>query len=256
MAGAFHGVGEPDVRRSTSASAAPAWCERAVRRAAADADLDRRVAEAIKRTAFKITRIGRARRPRGRRGASASRFGIVDLSLAPTPAVGDSVARDPRGDGRRAHAARPARPRRSRCSTTPSRRAARWPPRASAASPARSSPSARTPGMIRGRRERRAVAREARGHDRASARSASTWSPCPATRRAETIAGDHRRRVAIGVINNKTTAVRIIPVPARTSASASSSAACSATPRSWPSTRAPAPSSCAAAAASRRRCSR
>ena len=56
------------------------------------------VAETVKRTAFRITRIGQlvAREASRRLGVP---FGIVDLSLAPTPAVGDSVAEIPRGDG-------------------------------------------------------------------------------------------------------------------------------------------------------------
>ena len=56
------------------------------------------VAETIKKTAFKITRIGQlvANEASKRLGVS---FGIVDLSLAPTPAVGDSVAHSARNYG-------------------------------------------------------------------------------------------------------------------------------------------------------------
>ena len=89
MAGAFHGVGEAEVVINVGVSG-PGVVKRAlekVRQASFDV-----VAETVKKTAFKITRIGQLV------GQMASerlgvKFGIVDLSLAPTPAVGDSVAR-------------------------------------------------------------------------------------------------------------------------------------------------------------------
>ena len=88
MAGAFHGVGEPDCVIHVGVSG-PGVVQAALKKC--DGDLSD-VAETIKRTAFKITRMGQLI------GGEAARrlgvpFGIVDLSLAPTPAVGDSVAR-------------------------------------------------------------------------------------------------------------------------------------------------------------------
>ena len=88
MAGAFHGVGEPDCVIHVGVSG-PGVVYSALKKC--DGDLGA-VAETIKRTAFKITRVGQLV------GSEAARrlgvpFGIVDLSLAPTPAVGDSVAR-------------------------------------------------------------------------------------------------------------------------------------------------------------------
>ena len=88
MAGAFHGVGEPDCVIHVGVSG-PGVVQAAIKKCP-DGDLGE-IAEVIKRTAFKITRMGQLV------GAEASRrlgvpFGIVDLSLAPTPAVGDSVA--------------------------------------------------------------------------------------------------------------------------------------------------------------------
>ncbi len=88
MAGAFHGIGEPDCEINVGVSGPGA-----VRSALAkcpDGNLTE-VADVIKKTAFKITRMGQLV------GKAASDelgvpFGIVDLSLAPTPAVGDSVA--------------------------------------------------------------------------------------------------------------------------------------------------------------------
>lgn len=88
MAGAFHGVGEPDCVIHVGVSG-PGVVQAALKKCP-DGDLGQ-LAEIIKRTAFKITRMGQLV------GSEASRrlgvpFGIVDLSLAPTPAVGDSVA--------------------------------------------------------------------------------------------------------------------------------------------------------------------
>ena len=88
MAGAFHGIGEPDCVINVGVSGPGV-----VRSALAKSEgLDLTgVADLVKRTAFKITRVGGlvAREASKRLGVP---FGIVDLSLAPTPAVGDSVA--------------------------------------------------------------------------------------------------------------------------------------------------------------------
>ncbi len=89
MAGAFHGIGEPDCVINVGVSG-PGVVLNAVE-AEPDADFGA-LATAIKRTAFKVTRMGEL----VGRAASAKLgvpFGIVDLSLAPTPAQGDSVAR-------------------------------------------------------------------------------------------------------------------------------------------------------------------
>ena len=88
MAGAFHGVGESGTVVNVGVSG-PGVVQHAIE-SIPDADLTE-LAEMIKRTAFKITRAGQlvAREAAKRLGAE---FGIVDLSLAPTPARGDSVA--------------------------------------------------------------------------------------------------------------------------------------------------------------------
>lgn len=88
MAGAFHGPGEPDCEINVGVSG-PGVVRSALTKCP-DGDLTE-VADVIKKTAFKITRMGQLV------GKAASEklgvpFGIVDLSLAPTPAVGDSVA--------------------------------------------------------------------------------------------------------------------------------------------------------------------
>ena len=89
MAGAFHGVTEPETVINVGVSG-PGVVKHALE-AVRGQDIGA-VAETIKKTAFKITRMGQLV------GALASQrlgvpFGIVDLSLAPTPAIGDSVAR-------------------------------------------------------------------------------------------------------------------------------------------------------------------
>ena len=90
MAGAFHGVGEPECVINVGVSG-PGVVHSAIRRAGSDCSINE-IADIIKKTAFKITRMGQLV------GSIAGErlgvpFGIVDLSLAPTPAVGDSVAR-------------------------------------------------------------------------------------------------------------------------------------------------------------------
>ena len=90
MAGAFHGPGEGDCCINVGISG-PGVVKRALENEAKGQPFDV-VAETIKRTAFKITRVGQliAKEASARLNVP---FGIVDLSLAPTPAVGDSVAR-------------------------------------------------------------------------------------------------------------------------------------------------------------------
>lgn len=88
MAGAFHGVGEPDCIINVGVSGP--GVVRSVLSKYPDANITE-IADIIKKTAYKITRVGQLV------GVTASKrlgvpFGIVDLSLAPTPAVGDSVA--------------------------------------------------------------------------------------------------------------------------------------------------------------------
>ena len=88
MAGAVHGIGEPDTVINVGVSG-PGVVAAAIKEAG-DCDFSD-LAETVKRIAFKITRVGQLI------AAEASRrlgvpYGIVDLSLAPTPAQGDSVA--------------------------------------------------------------------------------------------------------------------------------------------------------------------
>ena len=89
MAGAFHGVGEPDciINVGVSGPGVVYHALQAVKGQSFDV-----VAETVKKTAFRITRMGQLVAQEASRRLDVP-FGIVDLSLAPTPAVGDSVAR-------------------------------------------------------------------------------------------------------------------------------------------------------------------
>ncbi|MDD2362845.1 MAG: PFL family protein [Oscillospiraceae bacterium] len=88
MAGAFHGAGEPDCVINVGVSGP--GVVRAALAKAGDCDLTS-VADIIKKTAFKITRMGQLVALETSKRLNVP-FGIVDLSLAPTPAIGDSVA--------------------------------------------------------------------------------------------------------------------------------------------------------------------
>ena len=88
MAGAFHGAGEPDCVINVGVSG-PGVVSAAIQKAG-NCNITE-VADIVKKTAFKITRVGQLVAQEASRRLDVP-FGIVDLSLAPTPAVGDSVA--------------------------------------------------------------------------------------------------------------------------------------------------------------------
>ena len=89
MAGAFHGVGEGDCVINVGVSGPGVVCHALEKVKGQPFDV---VAETIKKTAFRITRMGQLVAQEASRRLDTP-FGIVDLSLAPTPAIGDSVAR-------------------------------------------------------------------------------------------------------------------------------------------------------------------
>ena len=89
MAGAFHGVGEPECVINVGVSG-PGVVHNALKQVHGQPfDV---VADTIKRTAFRVTRMGQLVAQEASRRLNVP-FGVVDLSLAPTPAMGDSVAR-------------------------------------------------------------------------------------------------------------------------------------------------------------------
>jgi uncharacterized protein (UPF0210 family) len=87
MAGAFHGSGEGECMINVGVSG-PGVVKKALEKCSGDLT---EVAETIKKTAFKITRMGQLVATEASKRLNIP-FGIVDLSLAPTPAIGDSVA--------------------------------------------------------------------------------------------------------------------------------------------------------------------
>lgn len=209
MAGAFHGVGEPEAVINIGISG-PGVVKAAVERIP-DCDF-RDLSEEIKRVAFKITRAGELI---GRKVSEKLRipFGIIDLSLAPTPAVGDSVANILEAMGL------------ERCGAPGSTAALailndavkKGGAMASSAVGGLSGafiPVSEDAGMIE------AVQAGALSLEKLEAMTCVCsvgldMVAVPGDTSAEIIAGIIADEMAIGMINNKTTAVRIIPVPGK-----------------------------------------
>ncbi|ATW24942.1 PFL family protein [Candidatus Formimonas warabiya] len=209
MAGAFHGIGEPEAVINVGVSG-PGVVLNAVKKHP-DSDLGT-LAEVIKKTAFKITRMGELV------GRAASKklnvpFGIVDLSLAPTPAIGDSVADILEAMGL------------ERCGTHGTTAALAMLNDAVKKGGSMASsyvgglsgafiPVSEDAGMIR------AVEENALSIDKLEAMTCVCsvgldMITVPGDTTAETIAAIIADEAAIGMINNKTTAVRIIPAPGK-----------------------------------------
>jgi len=209
MAGAFHGIGEPEAVINVGVSG-PGVVLNAVRKHP-DADLGT-LAEVIKKTAFKVTRTGELV------GRVASQklnvpFGIVDLSLAPTPAIGDSVADILEAMGL------------ERCGTHGTTAALAMLNDAVKKGGSMASsyvgglsgafiPVSEDAGMIR------AVEDKALSIDKLEAMTCVCsvgldMITVPGDTSAETIAAIIADEAAIGMINNKTTAVRLIPAPGK-----------------------------------------
>lgn len=209
MAGAFHGVSEPECVLNVGVSG-PGVVNRVVRNHP-DKDLGE-VASLIKQTAFKITRMGELV------GKAASKrlgvpFGIVDLSLAPTPAVGDSVADILEAMGL------------EKCGTHGTTAALALLNDAVKKGGAMASshvgglsgafiPVSEDAGMVA------AVEAGALSLDKLEAMTCVCsvgldMIALPGETSAETIAGIIADEMAIGMINKKTTAVRVIPAPGK-----------------------------------------
>ena len=207
MAGAFHGAGEPECVINVGVSG-PGVVKRAIEKVRGESfDV---LAETIKKTAFRITRMGQlvAREASHRLGVP---FGIVDLSLAPTPAVGDSVALILQEMGLES------------CGTHGSTAALAMLNDAVKKGGVMASshvgglsgafiPVSEDAEMIE------AVRRGALGIDKLEAMTCVCsvgldMVAVPGTTSAETLSAIIADQAAIGMINNKTTAVRIIPIP-------------------------------------------
>src|SRR5688500_11415064 len=210
MAGAFHGVGEPEAVINVGVSG-PGVVNHAVRQVAADLPLDE-LAEVIKKLSFKLARAGElvGREAARRLGLP---FGIIDLSLAPTPVPGDSVAEIIEAMGFE---------RAGTLGTTAA---------LALLTDAVKKGGAMASGSVGGMSGAFIPVSEDAGMIAAARAGAlsldklEAWtSVCsvgidmvavPGSTSAETIAAIIADEMAIGVMNNKTTAVRIIPVPGR-----------------------------------------
>ena len=209
MAGSFHGIGEPEAVINVGVSG-PGVVKYAVEKAG-NVDFGE-LAEIIKKTSFKITRMGELV---GRRAAKLLNvpFGIIDLSLAPTPAIGDSVAEILEAMGL------------ERCGTHGTTAALALLNDAVKKGGAMASsyvggmsgafiPVSEDAGMIR------AVEDGALSLDKLEAMTCVCsvgldMIAVPGDTTAETIAGIIADEAAIGISNQKTTAVRIIPAPGK-----------------------------------------
>ncbi|HEY8464285.1 MAG TPA: PFL family protein [Bacillota bacterium] len=209
MAGAFHGVGEAEAVINIGISG-PGVVKAAIERLP-KCDL-RALAEEIKRVAFKITRVGELV---GRKVSERLQvpFGIVDLSLAPTPAVGDSVANILEAMGLE----RCGGPGTTAALAILNDAVKKGGAMASSAIGGLSGafiPVSEDAGMIA------AVQAGALSIEKLEAMTSVCsvgldMIAVPGDTPVESIAGIIADEMAIGMINNKTTAVRIIPVPGK-----------------------------------------
>lgn len=210
MAGAFHGIGEPEAVINVGVSG-PGVVHHAVRNASRDLPLQD-LAETIKKLSFKLARAGElvGREAARRLGIP---FGIIDLSLAPTPVLGDSVANIIEAMGFERAGTHGTTAALAMLTDAVKKGGAM----ASSAVGGMSGafiPVSEDAGMI-----------EAAQVGALSLDKLEAWtSVCsvgidmvavPGSTSAETISAIIADEVAIGVMNNKTTAVRIIPVPGR-----------------------------------------
>ena len=210
MAGAFCGYGEPECALNIGVSG-PGVVRAAIKDLPVDADLGV-LADKIKKTAYKITATGAlvGRRMADKLGVP---FGVIDLSLAPTPAVGDSVAQIFQAMGLEhagAHGTTAALAMLNDCVKKGGIMASSYVGGLSGAF----IPVSEDAGMIEA---------ATNGHLTFDKLEAMT-SVCsvgldmiaiPGNTPSSTVAGIIADEMAIGMINKKTTAVRIIPVPGK-----------------------------------------
>lgn len=206
MAGAVHGTGEPDAVINVGISG-PGVVRAIVAALPQDADMTA-VAEAIKGTAFKITRVGElvAREAARRLGIE---MGIVDLSLAPTPAEGDSVAEiiEAMGVGR---CGGPGTTAALALLNDAVKKGGAMGTSSIGGLSGAFIPVSEDQGMIRAA-ESGALSIEKLEAMTAVCSVGLDMIAIPGDTTAETIAGVIADECAIGVINSKTTAVRLIP---------------------------------------------
>ncbi|MGE3819381.1 MAG: PFL family protein [Isosphaeraceae bacterium] len=214
MAGAFHGSGEPDCVINIGVSGpgvVKAAVEDLVQHATANPSLGE-IAEEIKSTAFRVTRVGEliGRDVAARLGVA---FGIVDLSLAPTPQVGDSVGEILQAMG----VVRIGAPGSTAALALLNDAVKKGGSFASSSVGGLS-------GAFIAVSEDSALARAVEDGDLTLSKLEAMTAVCsvgldmiavPGDADAETLSALIADEVAIGVINHKTTAVRVIPVPGK-----------------------------------------
>ncbi len=207
MAGAFHGIGESDCAINVGVSG-PGVVSKAIERAG-DCDFSQ-LSDVIKKTAFKITRVGQlvAYEASKRLGIP---YGIVDLSLAPTPFVGDSVAHILENMGLESCGTHGTTAALAMLNDAVKKGGVMASSHVGGLSGA-FIPVSEDIGMID------AVKCGSLSLDKLEAMTAVCsvgldMIAIPGKTSAETISAIIADEIAIGVINNKTTAVRVIPVP-------------------------------------------
>ncbi|HLM54726.1 MAG TPA: PFL family protein [Pyrinomonadaceae bacterium] len=210
MAGAFHGVGEPEAVLNVGVSG-PGVVNHAVRHAPTDTPLEE-MAELIKKLSFKLARAGELV---GREAARrlGIRFGIIDLSLAPTPVPGDSVAEIIEGLGFERAGAHGTTAALALLTDAVKKGGAMA-----------SSSVGGMSGAFIPVSEDDAMIKAAQAGALSLEKLEAWTSVCsvgldmiavPGSTTAETLAAIIADEMAVGVMNNKTTAVRIIPAPGR-----------------------------------------
>jgi uncharacterized protein len=215
VAGAMHGVSEGEciLNIGVSGPGVVLSAIRRLRRSGAHCDLGT-VAETIKRMAFKVTRAGELiGRAVAARLGDGVRFGIVDLSLAPTPAIGDSVAEILEAIGLERTGA-PGTTAALALLTDAVKKGGVMASSSVGGLSGAFIPVSEDHGMIQ------AVELGALSLEKLEAMTAVCsvgldMVAVPGSTSAETLAGIIADEIAIGVVNNKTTAVRIIPVPGK-----------------------------------------
>ena len=207
MAGAFHGIGESDTVINVGVSG-PGVVHHALK-SMQDASIDE-IAETIKKTAFKITRAGQLIAKEASKRLNAE-FGIVDLSLAPTPVLGDSVAHILEEIGLESVGAHGTTAALAMLNDAVKKGGVMASSRVGGLSGA-FIPVSEDIGMIKAA-EKGAISLSKLEAMTAVCSVGIDMVAIPGDTKASTISGIIADEAAIGMINNKTTAVRIIPVP-------------------------------------------
>jgi uncharacterized protein (UPF0210 family) len=210
MAGAFHGVGEPEAVINVGVSG-PGVVNHAVRHAPKDLPLHD-LAELIKRLSFKLARAGELI---GREAARrlGLQFGIIDLSLAPTPAPGDSVAEIIEAMGFE-RAGAPGTTAALALLTDAVKKGGAMASSSVGGMSGAFIPVSEDGGMIEAARVGALTIEKLEAFTSVCSVGLDMVA-VPGSTSAETIAGIIADEMAIGVVNTKTTAVRIIPVPGK-----------------------------------------